>query len=96
ERHDRLEEMIGDTRFLVADRPTLADALLVGVARWRDFHQVADAARWPKLAAVRSRIEADPAVIHAMALERGEASPGDGAFQGHVGLGELIEQFGAK
>ena len=96
ERHDRLEEMIGDTRFLVADRPTLADALLVGVARWLDFHQVADAARWPKLAAVRSRIEADPAVIHAMALERGEASPGDGAFQGHVGLGELIEQFGAK
>lgn len=25
ERHDRLEEMIWDTRFLVADRPTLAD-----------------------------------------------------------------------
>lgn len=96
ERHDRLEEMIGDTRFLVADRPTLADALLVGVARWLDFHQVADAARWPKLAAVRSRIEADPAVIHAMALERGEASPGNGAFQGHVGLEEQIEQFGAK
>ncbi|ERM00298.1 glutathione S-transferase [Brucella intermedia 229E] len=98
ERHDRLEEMIGATLFLVADRPTLADALLVGgVARWLDFHQVADAARWPKLAAVRSRIEADPAVIHAMALERGgEALPGNGAFQGHVGLEELIEQFGAK
>jgi len=46
--------------------------------------------------AVKSRIEADPAVIHAMALERGESSPGNGAFQGHVGLEELIEQFGAK
>ena len=42
ERHDRLEEMIGDTAFLVADHPTLADGILIGVARWLDFHEVAD------------------------------------------------------
>ena len=41
ERHDKLEAMLGESSFLVGDRPTLADALLVGVARWRDFHEVA-------------------------------------------------------
>lgn len=95
ERHDRLEEMIGDTRFLVADRPSLADGILVGVARWLDFHGVADRGRWPKLAALRSRIEADPAVIYATALEAGETRPGNGACVGHVGLAEVIERFGA-
>jgi glutathione S-transferase len=33
--------MIGDERFLVADRPTLADGVLIGVARWLDFHAAA-------------------------------------------------------
>ncbi len=45
ERHDRLEEMIGDARFLIGDRPTLADGFLIGIARWLDFHEVADAGR---------------------------------------------------
>lgn len=45
ERHDKLEAMIGTTPFLVGDRPTLADAVLIGVARWLDFHAVADPAR---------------------------------------------------
>ena len=44
ERHDRLEAMIGDQPFLMGERPTLADGLLVGVARWLDFHHVADPA----------------------------------------------------
>ncbi|MFN7025919.1 MAG: glutathione S-transferase family protein [Pseudorhizobium sp.] len=94
ERHDRLEEMIGDTRFLIADHPTLADGVLIGVARWLDFHQVADKARWPKLAALRSRIEGDPAVVYATALERGELQPGSGACTGHLELPEVIARFG--
>lgn len=96
ERHDRLEEMIWDTRFLVADRPTLADGVLIGVARWLDFHQVADRARWPKLAALRGRIEADPAVIYATALEKGEMLQGDGACRGHVKLVDVIHRHGAR
>lgn len=96
ERHDRLEEMIGDTRFLVADHPTLADGFLIGVARWLDFHQVTDKARWPKLAALRSRIEADSAVIYAISLESGEISPGNGACQGQVDLTEVIDRFGSE
>ena len=94
ERHDKFEAMIGDEPFLVGERPTLADAILVGVARWLDFHQVADPARWPKLAAMRRRIEADPAVIYATALENGDIRPGTGACVGHVPLADVIEQFG--
>ena len=93
ERHDRLEEMIGDTRFLIADHPTLADGILIGVARWLDFHEVADKERWPKLAALRERIEADPAVVYATALENGEMPPGSGACIAHLELSGLIEQF---
>src|SRR5690606_35996154 len=96
ERHDRVEEMIGTARFLIADHPTLADGILIGVARWLDFHQVADKARWPKLAALRGRLEADPAVIYATSLESGEMSPGNGACRGHVELAEAIGRFGSK
>ena len=94
QRHDRLEAMIGDAPFLLGEHPTLADALLIGVARWLDFHAVADRSRWPKLAALRLRLEADPAVIHATALENGESSAGNGACVGYLPLAEVIERFG--
>ena len=96
ERHDRLEEMIGDTPFLVSDHPTLADGFLIGVARWFEFHGLAGYDRWPKLAAIRKRIEAEAAVNYAQALENGEPQPGGGACAGHIGLAELIEQFGSR
>jgi len=95
ERHDKLEAMVGDAPYLVGDRPTLADALFVGVARWLDFHEVADPARWPKLAALRARLEADPAVIYATALESDEKLAGSGLCRGHLPLAEVIERFGA-
>jgi glutathione S-transferase len=94
ERHDKLEDMIDETPFLLGDKPTLADAVLIGVARWLDFHAVADKARWPKLAALRERLEADPAVIYAKALESGENRPGTGSCVGYVPLEEVIAQFG--
>lgn len=94
ERHDRLEEMIGETRFLIAARPTLADAVLIGIARWLDFHEVADASRWPRLHALRQRLEADAAVVYATALEGGQMQPGSGACKGHIALADVIERFG--
>jgi glutathione S-transferase len=95
ERHDKLEAMVGDAPYLVGDRPTLADALFVGVARWLGFHEVADPARWPKLAALRGRLEADPAVIYATALESDEKLAGSSLCRDHVPLAEVIERFGA-
>lgn len=94
-RHDRLEEMAGDGPYLVGDRPTLADALFIGIARWLEFHEVAEPVRWPKLAALRARLEADPAVIYATALESGESASGSGACRGHVLLADVIERYGA-
>lgn len=90
ERHDRLEEMIGNTRFLTAEHPTLADGLLIGIARWLDYHNVAGTDRWPKLAAVRRRIEVEPAVAYAAALENGQMESGSGACRGHVPLADLV------
>lgn len=92
ERHDKLEAMIGDTPFLVGESPTLADGVLIGVARWLDFHAVADAGRWPRLQALRQRIEALPAVGFAVAVEDGERPAGSGACIGHVELDEVIQR----
>jgi glutathione S-transferase len=95
ERHDRLEAMIGDTDFLVGDRLTLADTTLIGVARWAEFHQAVDGAAYPRLAALRRRIESDPDVRYAQAIEDGEKPAGSSACLGHVPLAEVIERFGA-
>jgi glutathione S-transferase len=94
ERHDKLEAMIESNHFLLGDRPTLADALLAGVARWLDFHAAADSSRWPKLAALRRRLEADPAVVYAVALENGDIATGAGFCRGHIALAEIIARFG--
>ncbi|TWO69488.1 glutathione S-transferase family protein [Caenimonas sedimenti] len=90
ERHDKLEAMVGDGPYLVGDRPTLADGAFIGVARWLDLHEVADKARWPRLAALRARLEADEAVRFALAMEDGEQPAGSGALVGQVPLREVI------
>src|SRR3546814_12218147 len=79
------------TRF----RFELADALFIGSARWLEFHEVAKTVRWQKLAALRARLEADPAVAYATALESGESAAGGGACLGHVPLAEVITRYGA-
>jgi len=94
ERHDKLEGLLGDGPWLVGDRPTLADGLLAGVARWLEFHEVEDIARWPRLAAIRKKIESDPAVIYAAALENGDAAEGSGVCVGHIALGDVIGRYG--
>ncbi|MET3582359.1 glutathione S-transferase [Mesorhizobium robiniae] len=91
DRYDRLEAMISDSGFLVGGRLTLADTTLTGVARWVEFHQAVDGASYPKLAALRGRIEADPAVRYAQAIEDGEKPAGSGACLGHVPLAEMID-----
>lgn len=90
ERHDKLEAMVGNDTYLVGDRPTLADAVFIGVARWLDFHAVADRARWPRIAALRERLEADAAVRFALAIEDGGHPAGSGALVGQVPLQEVI------
>ncbi|PUA29112.1 MAG: glutathione S-transferase [Cellvibrio sp. 79] len=94
ERHDRLEEQIGTTEFLIGNKPSLADAVFIGVARWLDFHEVENSSRWPKIEKLRRTLETTPAVQFATAIERGETPEGSGAFHGHVPLTQVIEEFG--
>jgi glutathione S-transferase len=92
-RHDQLEAMIGETDFLVGDQFTLADTTLIGVARWAEFHQAVDGATYPRLTALRRRIEAEPVVRFAQAVEAGETPVGSGACLGHVPLAEVLPWF---
>ena len=94
ERHEKLEAMIGDGPFLVGDAMTLADTTLIGVARWAEFHEAIDPKAYPKLAALRRRIEAEPEVRYAQAVEDGEMPGGSGACLGHVPLADVISRFG--
>jgi glutathione S-transferase len=94
QRHEHLEAMIGEGAFLVGDRLSLADTTLIGVARWAEYHEAIDAAAYPRLAALRRRIEAHPAVQYAQAIEEGQAPAGTGACKGHVALAEVLERFG--
>lgn len=90
-RHRKLETLMGGTPFLLGDRPTLADAVFAGVARWADFHRAVDPAEYPKIAALRRRLEADPAVRFATAIESGETPAGVGALKGHIALPEVLK-----
>jgi glutathione S-transferase len=93
DRHAKLEAMMGESAFLAGDRLTLADTTLIGVARWAEFHRAVDVDAYPRLAALRRRIEAEDAVRFAQAMEDGETPPGNGAFRGHVPLKEVLERF---
>jgi len=94
-RHQRLEAMIGDGPYLLGDRPTLADAILIGVARWSDFHQAVDLGAFPKLAALRQRLEADAAFRFALAIENGETPTGSGMMRGQIPLPDILQRYAA-
>lgn len=95
ERHAKLEAMIPEDGFLIGNRITLADTTLIGVARWAEFHEAVDVDDFPRLSALRRRIEAQPAVKFAQAVEAGDLPVGSGAFLGHIALEEVIDRFGA-
>lgn len=95
ERHDRLEQMLGDGPCALGQWPTLADAVLVGVARWLELHGVAPASRWPRIERLRRHLQDDPAVRFALAIERGEQPAGCGACLGHLSLADVIDRHGS-
>jgi glutathione S-transferase len=90
-RHQQLEDMIGEHLYLAADKPTLADALFVGVARWADVHEAVDPSDFPRVAALRQKLEADPAFQFASRIEKGQEAEGSGAMVEHVPLTELLQ-----
>lgn len=89
--HGQLEALLGDRDWVLGDGPTIADAYFTGIARWNDFHQVFGAGEFPRIDALRARIEQDPGVRFAHAIEHEQPAVSAGGFRGHVSLEEVLE-----
>jgi len=88
--HAHLETLLGDKDWLLGDRRTLADAYFIGIARWTKYHDVIDRRDYPGLQRLFEKLEADPAVQFAHAIERGERARSTGAFVGEVALDDVL------
>jgi len=88
--HAQLETLLEGDWLL--GRRTLADAYFFGIARWADFHQAIDRRDYPRLQRLYERLQDDPAVRFALAIEHKEAAQSSGAFKGHVSLEEALAQ----
>jgi glutathione S-transferase len=90
--HADLEGILGDKEWLLGDRRTLADAYFIGIARWTKYHDVVDRRDYPGLQRLFEKLEADPAVRFAHAVERGEPAVSVGRFMGEVSLHDVLRQ----
>lgn len=93
--YDHVEALLGDRDWLVGGGRTVADAYLVGIARWGEDLGLFDLARdFPRLQRHLAKLAADPAVIFAHAIEDGRPAS-SGAFRGHLALEELVPRLAA-
>jgi glutathione S-transferase len=88
--HGELESMLGKGPWLLGDQRTLADAYFIGIARWTKYHDVIDRKDYPGLQGLFERLEDDPAVEFAHAIEHGDDAKGAGGFLGHVSLEKVL------
>ncbi len=89
--HANLESMLEGRDWLLGDKPSVADAYFAGIARWNDFHQVLDRNDYPRVARLYDRLQQDPAVKFAHAIEEGHDARSAGGFLGHVTLDEAFK-----
>lgn len=90
--HAALSAMLGDRPWLVGGQRTLADAYFIGIARWNDYHQVVDRRDYPNLQRLFERLEADPAVKFAHAIEEGQGAQSTGQFMGEIALETVLAE----
>lgn len=88
--HADLQGMLGDGPWLLGKQRTLADAYFIGIARWTKYHDVIDRRDYPGVQRLFDRLETDPAVRFAHAIERGETAISAGGYQGHVSLQDAL------
>jgi len=86
--HQELERMLGDKPWLLGERRTLADAYFIGIARWTKYHSVVDRGDFPNLQRLFDKLEADPAVVFAHAIEQQRPATSTGRFEGEIGIAE--------
>jgi glutathione S-transferase len=91
-----LERMLAGQPWLAGDVRTVADAYLVGVARWGEDLRLFDLKReFPRLHQHLQKLEVDKAVIFAHAIEEGKPATTSGAFLGHATLADLQPRLAA-
>lgn len=91
-----VETMLVGREWLAGETRTVADAYLVGIARWAEDLSLIDVARdHPRLHRQLQKLEADPAVVFAHAIEDGRAATSSGRFIGHISLDEVSPRLAA-
>lgn len=91
-----LEHMLSGQEWLAGDVRTVADAYLIGVARWGEDLRLFDLKReFPRLHRHLQKLDADKAVIFAHAIEDEKPAISSGGFLGHVALGDLQPRLAA-
>ncbi|QCI69372.1 glutathione S-transferase [Phreatobacter stygius] len=91
-----LDAVLADRDWLVGNHRTVADAYLVGIARWAEDLRLFELARdYPRLHAHLQKLEADEAVIFAHAIEDERPVKSSGRFQSHVTVEELLPRLAA-
>ncbi|UWU14433.1 glutathione S-transferase family protein [Rhizobium sullae] len=88
--HSELEQLLDGRMWLVDKGPSLADAYFAGIARWNDFHNVVDRKQFPALNSLYERLQENPAVRFALAIEHEQQVESSGRFLGHVSLDEAL------
>ncbi len=96
ESYARLETMLSGHEWLAGDTRTIADAYLVGVARWGEDLGLFDLKRdYPRLHQHLQKLQADEGVIFAHAIEEGKPTTTSGRFLGHVTLDDVAPRLAA-
>jgi glutathione S-transferase len=88
--HQTLERLLDGREWLLGNGPSLADAYFVGIARWNDFHKVVDRRQFPSLHRLYERMQQEPAVRFAHAIEHRQEAKSSGGFRGEVDLAEAL------
>ena len=86
--HADLEAMLGDQPWLLGETKTLADAYFIGIARWTDYHDVIDRKDYPNIQRLYEKLEADPAVRFAHAIEAQTPARSSGGFLGEIEIAQ--------
>lgn len=92
---EQLESMLADSEWLMGSRKSFADAYFAGIARWGKYHRVVEPGQYPRLDRLIDRLEADPAVIFAHAIENEMPAASSGGFRGHISIDELRARLAA-
>jgi glutathione S-transferase len=93
--HAHLDSMLANQAWFVGNRRTVVDAYFVGLARWANYHRVIKQSDYPNVLRLVEKLEADPAVAFAHAIEEERPAKSAGGFRGHVTLEELRSPLAA-